>query len=67
VLGNALPHVPRLVHGSDGTAWALLERAMRGGHVSRVGLEDTLFLPTGEPAPDNAALVRAARALIQVR
>jgi uncharacterized protein (DUF849 family) len=63
VLGDALPHVPRLVHGTDGAVWALLERAMRGGHVSRVGLEDTLLLPTDEPAPDNAALVRAAKAL----
>jgi len=63
VLGDALPNVPRLVHGTDGAVWALLERAMRGGHVSRVGLEDTLLLPTGEPAPDNAALVRAAKAL----
>jgi uncharacterized protein (DUF849 family) len=63
VLGDALPNVPRLVHGTDGAVWALLERAMHGGHVSRVGLEDTLLLPTGEPAPDNAALVRAAKAL----
>lgn len=67
VLGDALPHVPRLVHGSDGAVWALLERAMRAGHVSRVGLEDTLLLPTGEPATDNAALVRAAKALAQSR
>jgi uncharacterized protein (DUF849 family) len=67
VLGDALPNVPRLVHGTDGAVWALLERAMRGGHVSRVGLEDTLLLPTGEPAPDNAALVRAAKALTSIR
>jgi uncharacterized protein (DUF849 family) len=66
VLGDALPHVPRLVHGTDGAAWALLQRAIRGGHLSRVGLEDTLLLPTGEPAPDNATLVRAAMALISL-
>jgi uncharacterized protein (DUF849 family) len=63
VLGDALPHVPRLVHGTDGAVWALLARAMRGGHPSRIGLEDTLLLPSGEPAADNAALVRAAKAL----
>jgi len=62
-LGDALPQVPRLVHGTDEAVWSLLERAMRGGHVSRIGLEDTLLLPTGELATDNAALVRAAKAL----
>ena len=62
-LGDALPHVPRLVHGTDGAAWALLKRAIRSGHVSRIGLEDTLMLPNGERATDNAALVRAAKAL----
>ncbi len=65
LLGDALPHVPRLIHGTDGAAWALLERAMRGGHVSRIGLEDTLMLPNGEPAADNAALVRVAKELEQ--
>ena len=67
VLGDALPQVPRLVHGTDEAVWPLLERAMRGGHVSRIGLEDTLLLPTGEIATDNAALVRAAKALINPR
>ena len=63
VLGEALSHVPRLIHGTDGAVWSLLERAMRGGHVSRIGFEDTLLRPTGEVAPDNAALVRTAKAL----
>ena len=67
VLGDALSEVPRLIHGTDGAVWSLLERAMHGGHVSRIGLEDTLLLPTGEVAPDNAALVRAAKALISSR
>ena len=30
----------------------------------RAGLEDTPVLPDGRPAPDNAACVRAAAALI---
>jgi uncharacterized protein (DUF849 family) len=63
ILGDALPKVPRLIHGTNGAAWALLKRAMRDGHVSRIGLEDTLMLPSGEPASDNAALVRAAKVL----
>jgi uncharacterized protein (DUF849 family) len=67
VLGDALPQVPRLIHGTDEAVWPLLERAMRSGHVSRIGLEDTLLLPTGEIAPDNGALVRAAKAMINPR
>ncbi|MGD8211477.1 MAG: 3-keto-5-aminohexanoate cleavage protein [Desulfobacterales bacterium] len=64
VLGDALPQVPRLIHGTDEAVWPLLERAMRSGHVSRIGLEDTLLLPSGEVATDNAALVRAAKTLM---
>ncbi len=66
VLGNTLPHAPRLLHGTDGAVWALLQRAARSGYVSRVGLEDTLSLPTGERAPDNVALVRAAKNAVEV-
>ena len=67
VLGDALPQVPRLVHGTDEAVWPLLERAMRGGHVSRIGLEDTLLLPTGKISTDNGALVRAAKTMINPR
>jgi uncharacterized protein (DUF849 family) len=64
VLGDALPQVPRLSHGTDKAVWPLLERAIHSGNVSRIGFEDTLYLPTGELATDNAALVRAAKAMI---
>ena len=63
VLGDALPQVPRLVHGTGEAVWPLLERAMRSGRVSRIGLEDTPLLPTGESATDNAVLVRTAKTL----
>lgn len=63
VLAGVLPDVPRLLHGMDGTAWAMLERAARSGYGGRVGLEDTLYLRAGQPTPDNAALVAGARAL----
>jgi hypothetical protein len=43
VRGDALPHVPRLVRGTDGALWALLERAYRDGLISRVGLVFTLL------------------------
>lgn len=52
--------VPRLVHGTDAAAWPLLSRAKRAGQPSRIGLEDTLLLPSGEAATDNAALLQAA-------
>lgn len=62
VLRNVLPDVPRLLHGKDATVWPLFERAARSGYGSRVGLEDTLHLPTGELASDNLALITEARA-----
>jgi uncharacterized protein (DUF849 family) len=56
------------VHHGDGLAsWAVNERALERGHGIRTGLEDTAALPDGRPAPDNAALVRAAAAMIARR
>ncbi|MEU6118620.1 3-keto-5-aminohexanoate cleavage protein [Streptomyces sp. NPDC047117] len=52
---------PVLLHGEDGGAWPVLRAAVRLGLDTRVGLEDVLVLPDGTEAPDNAALVRAAR------
>jgi uncharacterized protein (DUF849 family) len=50
----------RLVHGEDESCWGLVAHAGRLGLPTRIGFEDTLVLPDGTPAPDNAALVRAA-------
>ena len=55
------PSVPVLLHGEAHSAWPTLRHALRLGLQTRVGLEDTLQLPDGSIAPDNAALVRAAR------
>ncbi|MFN2563391.1 MAG: 3-keto-5-aminohexanoate cleavage protein [Gemmatimonadaceae bacterium] len=53
------------VHHGDGIAsWAVNVRALARGHGIRTGLEDTAVLPDGRPAPDNAALVRAAVGII---
>jgi uncharacterized protein (DUF849 family) len=53
------------VHHGDGVAsWAVASRAVERGHGIRTGLEDTTVLPDGRPASDNAALVRAAAALL---
>ncbi|MFC5803604.1 3-keto-5-aminohexanoate cleavage protein [Streptomyces formicae] len=56
------PIPPVLLHGEDTGAWPVLRLARRLGLDTRIGLEDTLLLPDGRPAPSNAALVAAALA-----
>jgi len=51
---------PILLHGRSAGAWPVLELALRRGLDTRIGLEDTLQLPDGDIAADNAALVAAA-------
>lgn len=53
-----------LLHGEGSTAWEALGYAGWSGLQARVGLEDVLTLPDGSPAPDNAALVQAARGVL---
>ncbi|MGW2833753.1 3-keto-5-aminohexanoate cleavage protein [Streptomyces sp. NPDC001286] len=55
-LGPA-PGRPILLHGEDGGAWPVLRLAGRLGLATRIGLEDTLVLPDGQPALSNAELV----------
>ncbi|MEM9778035.1 MAG: 3-keto-5-aminohexanoate cleavage protein, partial [Chloroflexota bacterium] len=50
----------RLLHGFDSTAWPMLVEAKKRGYDSRVGFEDTLFLPDGSAAKGNAGLVECA-------
>ncbi|MHC5262631.1 3-keto-5-aminohexanoate cleavage protein [Streptomyces sp. UC4497] len=56
---------PILLHGEDTAAWPVLHLAATRHLDTRIGLEDALHLPDGTPAPDNAALVHAARETIQ--
>ncbi len=63
VLDRGHIDVPRLQHGVGPATWPVLEDAVRRGIATRIGLEDTMLLPDGSPAPGNAALVAAARAL----
>jgi uncharacterized protein (DUF849 family) len=51
---------PLVVHGERHWAWPVLRWAQAAGHDVRIGLEDTLLLPTGREAHDNAALVTEA-------
>jgi uncharacterized protein (DUF849 family) len=61
-LDGVAPDVPRLLHGYRDTAWDLLAEAARRGYDARIGLEDTIRMPDGSRAHDNADLVRAALA-----
>ncbi|MFC4062915.1 3-keto-5-aminohexanoate cleavage protein [Planomonospora corallina] len=52
---------PRLLHGEHASAWVLVDEAGRLGLATRIGLEDVLHGPAGEPVRGNADLVRLAR------
>ncbi|MEW2474195.1 3-keto-5-aminohexanoate cleavage protein [Micromonospora gifhornensis] len=51
---------PVLLHAEGAGVWVVLAEAVRRGLDTRIGLEDTLRLPDGSLARDNAALVAAA-------
>jgi uncharacterized protein (DUF849 family) len=53
----------RLLHGEDAACWELVAHAGRIGLPTRIGLEDTVVGPGGEPARGNADLVRQALAV----
>ncbi|MEO1549138.1 MAG: 3-keto-5-aminohexanoate cleavage protein [Pseudomonadota bacterium] len=63
VLDQSRLDLPRLLHGEGACAWDMVRLAGREGLDTRAGLEDMLDLPTGAIAPDNAAILRTARAL----
>ena len=67
VLDRAGVAVPRLLHGSNATAWGVIDEAARRGYDTRAGLEDTLTLPDGSIATDNAAIVAEARRRVEQR
>ncbi|GAA3160128.1 3-keto-5-aminohexanoate cleavage protein [Planomonospora alba] len=58
---------PRLLHGEHAPAWVLVDEAGRLGLATRIGLEDVLHGPAGEPVRGNADLVRLARARLAAR
>ena len=53
--------LPILLHGRDAEAWKVLDYAAILEHHVRMGLEDTLQLPDGRTAKNNAELVALAR------
>ena len=54
-----------LLHGADDGCWPLVDLAGELGLPTRIGLEDTLTGPAGEPVSGNADLVRLALATLQ--
>ena len=62
--GKPAASTPVLLHGEGSSCWPAFQLAVRTGLDIRIGLEDTLQLPDGSPAPANAALVAAAARLV---
>jgi uncharacterized protein (DUF849 family) len=52
--------LPRLLHGTEATAWSMMDAAIARGHDVRIGLEDTLVMPDGSVARNNVQLVAEA-------
>jgi uncharacterized protein (DUF849 family) len=53
--------LPILLHGKDDDAWLVFGYAATLEHHVRMGLEDTLLLPDGRKAKNNAELIAMAR------
>jgi uncharacterized protein (DUF849 family) len=56
-----------LLHGEEQACWPLVAHAGALGLATRIGLEDTLTLPDGTPARDNAQLVQHAREYVRLK
>ncbi len=65
VLDQHHMRLPRLLHGHEGATWTVLGAALKRGYDIRVGFEDTLHLPDGTRAKNNADLVTAAMRLVR--
>jgi uncharacterized protein (DUF849 family) len=59
ILGR-LGRDPVILHGEDDSCWPLVAHAGRLGLPTRIGLEDVLTGPAGEPVSGNAELVQIA-------
>jgi uncharacterized protein (DUF849 family) len=57
--------VPQLWHGYGERTWKVVAAGAAAGHDGRVGLEDSLVLPDGRIAQDNAELVTSAMELLR--
>jgi uncharacterized protein (DUF849 family) len=62
-LNAARIKIPRLYHGYGDATWDVISTALARGCDVRIGFEDTLHLPDGRVAHDNAELVAGAARL----
>ena len=60
VLQKAQCRLPRLLHGYGATMWPLFQTARTLDLSTRIGLEDGLLLPDGQPTSGNKKLLQAA-------
>lgn len=60
VLDDNKTKLKRLLHGFDDTAWGLINEAFKRNYDTRIGLEDTIFLPSGKKASGNLELAEEA-------
>lgn len=60
VLKPAALDLPIVLHGTEATSWPMMDQAIARGYGVRIGLEDTIVLPDGKIARDNAELVTEA-------
>jgi uncharacterized protein (DUF849 family) len=65
ILSHAGIGLTTVLHGTDRTAWELLDEALCRGYDIRIGFEDTLRLRNGKTAQSNAELVREARTQVE--
>jgi uncharacterized protein (DUF849 family) len=63
LLDDAGSTCPRLTHGVKDWTWPRVQDAIRRGHDTRVGFEDSLLSSDGTRAENNAQLGDAAVAL----
>lgn len=49
--------VPLLYHGYDETTWPIIVAAAEDGVETRIGYEDVLVMPNGEPAKNNTEMI----------
>ena len=60
VLRSVPANLSLLLHGTEATAWPMMDEAIARGYDVRIGLEDSLVLPDGRTAKDNVELVTEA-------
>jgi uncharacterized protein (DUF849 family) len=64
-LGTPWLDIPHVIHAMDEATYPLLQTAAQITQASRIGFEDTLYLPDGSPATDNTQLFLTALALMK--